>query len=339
MDGRDGAGYGFHRNISLFSNPGTANFRTRRRRIAGLVFPRILPRPDGRNRWSPTVVRSPCFPERPAAGRSALTDYLLRRHRERVPRPIRLRGADLPDAECGQTLGGVQDPRLPDAGCQWWHTVVQPLARLREPDDRWCPWTATGQGAGNGNASNGSKPWGTPLLIHILCPQGIGGVPSVALDSKGNLWVFKRSPAGTPQLYEFGPDHKLIRTVGDDVIGHAYKAHGMAIDPHDNVWICDATLATVKEVSPEGKLLKTIGVSGHRGDWDEAKGQRLLWQPVMIAFAPNGDMYIAEGHANESPNDTDSPDPANVVGGGPHPSFRQRRQIHQSVVWRQHGPR
>ena len=34
----------------------------------------------------------------------------------------------------------------------------------------------------------------------------------------------------------------------------------------------------------------------------------------MIAFAPNGDMYIAEGHANESPNDTDSPDPTNVAG-------------------------
>jgi hypothetical protein len=24
-----------------------------------------------------------------------------------------------------------------------------------------------------------------------------------------------------------------------------------------------------------------------------------LWQPVMIAFAPSGDVYIAEGHANE----------------------------------------
>ena len=145
-------------------------------------------------------------------------------------------------------------------------------------------------------------------------PKGIGGVPAVALDSKGNLWAFKRSPPGTAQLYEFGPDYKLIRTVGDDVIGHAYKAHGMAVDAQDNVWLCDAALATVKKVSPEGKLLKTIGVRGHRGDWDEAKGQRLLWQPVMVAFAPNGDIYIGEGHGNESPNDTDSGDPANQSG-------------------------
>ena len=57
----------------------------------------------------------------------------------------------------------------------------------------------------------------------------------------------------------------------------------------------------------------TIGVRGQRGDWDEAKGQRLLWQPLHLAFAPNGDIYIGEGHANESPNDVDK-SPTNSVG-------------------------
>jgi sugar lactone lactonase YvrE len=88
----------------------------------------------------------------------------------------------------------------------------------------------------------------------------------------------------------------------------------MAVDAQDNVWICDADGATVTKLSPEGKVLMTIGVKGRRGDWDESKGQRLLWQPVMVAFAPNGDVYIAEGHANESPNDVDSGDPANTIG-------------------------
>jgi len=145
-------------------------------------------------------------------------------------------------------------------------------------------------------------------------PVGFGGVPSVALDSKHNLWAYKRSPAGTPQLYQFSPDYKLIRSVGDDVIGHAYKAHGMAIDANDNVWLCDAASAIVEEVSPGGKLLKTIGARGHRGDWVEEKGQRLLWEPLMVAFAGNGDFYIGEGHGNESPNDTDSDDPTNRSG-------------------------
>ena len=145
-------------------------------------------------------------------------------------------------------------------------------------------------------------------------PPGTGGVPSVALDSKGNLWVFQRKTVGSPQLYKFDPQHKLILQIGDEVIGHQEKAHGMAVDREDNVWISDADGATVKKLSSKGEVLMTIGVRGRRGDWDEAKGQRLLWQPVMIAFGQNGDVYIGEGHANESPNDTDSDDPTNTIG-------------------------
>ena len=145
-------------------------------------------------------------------------------------------------------------------------------------------------------------------------PQGGGGASAVQIDSKGNMWVFQRNAVGKPQLFEFGPDRNLIRTVGDDVIGHQEKAHGMAIDAQDNVWICDANGATVMKLSPQGKLLMTLGVKGKRGDWNEAKGQRLLWQPLDLAFAPNGDIYIGEGHANESPNDTDSGDPTNNLG-------------------------
>jgi hypothetical protein len=145
-------------------------------------------------------------------------------------------------------------------------------------------------------------------------PPGFGGVPAVALDSKGNLWAFQRADEGKPQLFKFDPNHKLILQVGPDVIGYQDKAHGMAVDADDNVWITAANGATVMKLSPEGKLLLTLGQRGRRGDWDEAKGQRLLWQPVMVAFAPNGDVYIGEGHANESPNDTDSDDPANNLG-------------------------
>lgn len=147
-----------------------------------------------------------------------------------------------------------------------------------------------------------------------VVPKGIGGIPSVALDSKGYLWVFKRSPAGTVQLMKFDPNHKLVLQVPESVIGHQDKAHGMNVDKDDNVWITDNGQATVMKLSPEGKLLMTIGVKGHRGDWDEAKGQRLLWQPVMVAFGPKGDVYIAGGHANESPNDVDNDDPTNNIG-------------------------
>src|SRR5262245_4895487 len=131
-------------------------------------------------------------------------------------------------------------------------------------------------------------------------PAGGGGVAAVAINSKGHLFAFQRNAAGKPQLFEFDQNHTLIRSIGDDAIGHQNKAHGMAIDAEDNVWICDEHGDTVMKLSPEGKVLMTIGVRGQRGDWIEEKGQRLLWQPLHLAFAPNGDIYIGEGHANES---------------------------------------
>jgi len=155
---------------------------------------------------------------------------------------------------------------------------------------------------------------GYTFTYPYVLPPGFGGVPAVALDSRGNLWVFQRADPGKPQLFKFDPNHKLILQVAPDVIGYQDKAHGMAVDPEDNVWITAATSATVMKLSPEGTLLMTLGERGRRGDWDEAKGQRLLWQPVMVAFAANGDVYIGEGHANESPNDTDSDDSANNLG-------------------------
>src|SRR6478752_808044 len=155
---------------------------------------------------------------------------------------------------------------------------------------------------------------GFTFAYPFALPEGGGGVSAVAINSKGHLYAFQRNAEGRPQLFEFDQNHALLRTIGDEVIGHQNKAHGMAVDAEDNVWICDENGDTVMKLSPEGRLLMTIGVRGQRGDWDEARGQRLLWQPLHLAFAPNGDIYIGEGHANESPNDTDSGDPANNLG-------------------------
>ena len=155
---------------------------------------------------------------------------------------------------------------------------------------------------------------GYSFTYPYVLPAGFGGVPAVALDSKDNLWVFQRAAAGKPQLFKFDKDYDLLLEVGPEVTGYQDKAHGMAVDADDNVWITATNGATVMKIGPEGKLLLTLGEAGRRGDWDEARGRRLLWQPVMVAFGPNGDVYIAQGHGNESPNDTDSDDPANNIG-------------------------
>ncbi len=156
---------------------------------------------------------------------------------------------------------------------------------------------------------------GYSFAYPVPSPEGEHyGMVAVALDSKDNLWGFQRNPAGRPQLFKWDPNHKLLFSIGDDVITHQAKAHGIAVDAQDNLWITDAAGATAKKISPDGKLLMTIGVRGHRGDWDEAKGQHLLWQPLMVAFNAKGDIYIAEGHGHESPNDTNLNDPTNNDG-------------------------
>jgi len=147
-----------------------------------------------------------------------------------------------------------------------------------------------------------------------LPPEMRGGAVSIVIDHHDNLWVLERNQPGQPQLFKFSPDHKLLLSIGESVIGHLELAHGMNVDANDNVWICDEYGSTVQQISPDGKLLRTLGTFGHRGDWVEKIGQRLIWQPVAVTFAANGDMYIGEGHANESPNDNNSADPANQSG-------------------------
>jgi hypothetical protein len=191
----------------------------------------------------------------------------------------------------------------------------------REPGDTppcrgapFCGNRVTGVGSG----LKGRVTWTqnlpyTPSLPFTDVPAG-GGMVSVAIDSQDNVWGLQRNQEGTPQLFKFGPDHKLLFALGDDVISHHVKAHGMKVDAEDNVFIIDEAQAVVRKISPDGELLATIGEPGRRGDWDEAKGQRLLWEPVMIDFAPNGNIFIFMGHHNESPNDADGPDPWNQIG-------------------------
>src|ERR1041385_4428991 len=100
-------------------------------------------------------------------------------------------------------------------------------------------------------------------------------VSSVGINSRGHIFVFHRVPAGEPQLIEFDENQRFVRGFGDDI---TLLAHGMTIDAQDNIWICDQRGASVIKLSPEGKPLMVIGVKGKPGDWDEAKGTRLLWE-------------------------------------------------------------
>jgi hypothetical protein len=136
-------------------------------------------------------------------------------------------------------------------------------------------------------------------LDPLKLPAGMewaGHVSSVAIDSRGHIFVFHRSLPTTPELVEFTPDGTFVR--GFDY--RAARGHSILIDKQDNMWLTDQNGGSVTKMTRDGTVLMTIGTPGKQGDWDEQAGSRLLWQPMSVALAANGDIFIGMGHGGES---------------------------------------
>ncbi len=135
--------------------------------------------------WSPEGGEVTVLPRTGAAAALRAADRLLRRHRERVPRPIRLRGADLPDAECGQTLGEckthVSQMLAANGGIP--SCSHSPVCGNRMTNGVLGP--QQGQGSRERQRVQWKQTMGYTFTYPYTLPQGTGGVPSVALDSKG----------------------------------------------------------------------------------------------------------------------------------------------------------
>jgi len=128
------------------------------------------------------------------------------------------------------------------------------------------------------------------LVVDFLqLPAGwtLGAVSGVATDSKGDVLVFHR---GGHPLLVFDDHGKFLRSFGD---GMFTSAHGLRVDPHDNIWVTDNANHTVTKFSPDRKVLMTLGEKNVPGE-DAAHFDK----PTDIAFAPNGDFYISDGYGN-----------------------------------------
>jgi sugar lactone lactonase YvrE len=127
-------------------------------------------------------------------------------------------------------------------------------------------------------------------------PAGMkwGGVISVEVDAKDNVWVFHRSD---PPILEFDQSGKLLRSFGSGMFA---QAHGMAIDREGNIWVTDAQNRDGKgqqvfKFSPEGKVLLTLGKAGVAGEGPDA-----FSGPSDVVVAPAGDIFVADGHVANS---------------------------------------
>ena len=130
----------------------------------------------------------------------------------------------------------------------------------------------------------------TPDAITLPAGAKMGAAAAVAFDARGHLYVLTR---GAQAFFEFDPGGAFVRSFGDALFT---RSHGLKIDRDGNLWATDTGGHTVVKLNPSGQVLLTLGTKGQAGEWNEGAGTRLLNQPNDIAIAPNGDVFIAQGH-------------------------------------------
>ena len=134
-------------------------------------------------------------------------------------------------------------------------------------------------------------------------PAGLkwGAVIGAEPGPDGNISVvhrcFENSCAGRPEppILKFDPSGKLLKSWG---VGQFIFPHGLYVDAQGNVWVTDAQGKDGKghqvfKYDGDGKLLMTLGVAGAQGD---GGSDGKLFQPTDVTTAPNGDIFITEGH-------------------------------------------
>lgn len=140
-----------------------------------------------------------------------------------------------------------------------------------------------------------------------------GSTSAVAIDNDGtSIWVAERCGANNcvgsnlDPVLKFDANGNMVTHFGAGMI---LSPHGIVVDKDNNIWVIDCACTTgrgdttatkgkghqIFKFSPTGKLLMTLGEPGG------GKGDKYFWQPNAMLIAPNGTIYVSEGHSS-SPN-------------------------------------
>ena len=146
----------------------------------------------------------------------------------------------------------------------------------------------------------------------------MGAVGGVTIDPDGqHLWAVIRCDATAPERFgnecfdsnldpviKFAPDGNVAESFGG---GLFIWPHGIDVDNDGNVWITDAVSEArtpegarghqVIKFSPTGEVLMTLGTPGQAGS-----GRRHFNAPADIVVGDNGDIFVADGHGNDTNN-------------------------------------
>ncbi len=181
---------------------------------------------------------------------------------------------------------------------------------------------AAGEG---GAAAQADQPVGLPNPYDVMrnwgeVPPGReawGRVSGVDMDPDGvHVWVAERCGgdvclgSDVPVVLEYAPDGTLVKSFGGGIF---MRPHGMDVDAEGNVWVTDVRSPRPEELeahpgdahkgnqvvkfSPDGDVLMVLGTPGEAGDPVDGK----LDQPNDVVIAPNGDIYVSEGHGPNGP--------------------------------------
>ena len=131
----------------------------------------------------------------------------------------------------------------------------------------------------------------------------MGSTSSVAVTPDGHIWIAERcgvnscADSDLAPVLEFAPSGKLLRSLG---AGMFIFPHAILIDPQGNIWVTDGQGRDGKghqaiKFDPNGKVLMTLGKAGVAGT-----EEGVFNQPSAVAVAPNGDIFVADGHGGNT---------------------------------------
>ena len=153
-----------------------------------------------------------------------------------------------------------------------------------------------------------------PDFFKLPAGMNFGEVPGVAVDSRGNIYVFTRSnSAGGPaygaaaaQLVEFTPKGDFIREIGKGLYAWS-EAHSVRIDTSDNIWAIDKGSDMIIRFNQAGRVTWVFGRKQEASDDAKPLGRPTpplppqdarFRQPTDVAWDSEGNIYITDGYVN-----------------------------------------